>query len=241
MGQNVDCSSGDLFIEISGEFNMNFFSLLERIGAEGEFRDLQMSTGTGAYDRLICLSSAQNAHNNTDDNNRTQAWELHFLFSSLATRRNKKKKMQFPGLGSIIVVCIVMGVLCAAETDQPVICSGASAHLKVSELSFSPDPLQKGKEVHVKFTGNLDEQVTGGTVHILAHYLGIKILDQTESLCKLAEQAGQKCPIAAQPITLDVKQVLPSAIPAGAYDAQVNAIDQNGQEIVCVKGKVKIA
>lgn len=143
-------------------------------------------------------------------------------------------------IGFIISKLLGTGLELEIVGDQPVDCSGAGAHLKITKMSFSPDPPVKGQPIHVVAAGNLDKTITDGDVHIVVKYLGIKVLDNHSSLCSLLEQAGQKCPVPAQPLSIDISQPLPSSIPSGSYEAQINAVDQNGQEVTCIKVKFKI-
>ena len=140
------------------------------------------------------------------------------------------------------VALVLLFAVCAfAYNDQPKSCGTPADHLHITKMAFYPDPIIRNKPVTVNVSATLDEALTGGNIHAVVKFLGIKIIDQNMDLCKTMEEAKYPCPIPAGPIgPYGITVTVPSAVPAGNIEVQVDIKDQNGQLVTCVTDKVTI-
>jgi hypothetical protein len=103
-------------------------------------------------------------------------------------------------------------------------------------VKITPDPPVKGKSVTIAASGTLSETVSSGTIDLVIKVLGIPVINKKIDLCTASKKVT--CPIPAGPLSLDVTQAIPSAIPSGQYTGEVTVTDQSGAEITCVDLKL---
>jgi cathepsin B len=118
-------------------------------------------------------------------------------------------------------------------------CGTGNDHIVIKSVSASPFPPTKGSPITVNATGVLDEGVTSGNYELKVSYLGIPLLDKKGDLCTL--DPSFPCPFKAGPITISKTETIPSVAPSGAYDIQLSATDQNGQQLLCISLNVTIS
>lgn len=129
-------------------------------------------------------------------------------------------------------------------------CGDSSYHAKVQSLS--PGTLPIGKKTTVTGSGNVDEQVTGGTFTITAkygiteHYTGdvcaSKVFHLPLGLGTITWD-GLKCPMAKGSVSVGVDVQLASAIPAKLAKGtiEIKASDASKQNLICVDIKTSAA
>jgi len=108
---------------------------------------------------------------------------------------------------------------------------GPDASVIVHNVTVTPFPPVIGQPVHVYIDADLTKQVAeGSTADVRVRYGVITIIDDTFDICSLAPV----CPVDPQKVHVDVTVDVPSIIPGGRYRIEVQAQDQDGQEIICV-------
>eukprot|EP01112_Ceratiomyxa_fruticulosa_P022583 TRINITY_DN831_c0_g1_i1.p1 TRINITY_DN831_c0_g1~~TRINITY_DN831_c0_g1_i1.p1 ORF type:complete len:157 (-),score=41.49 TRINITY_DN831_c0_g1_i1:158-628(-) len=117
-------------------------------------------------------------------------------------------------------------------------CGTSSDHFQIGTVSIIPDPPVKGQPLTVSVSGTLNEEVTAGNISIYVKYGFITILKQTDNIC---DQDYLPCPIQAGPYTHNITETIPADTPSGHYTGQVQAIDQNKQEILCVSLNLQLS
>eukprot|EP00736_Rhodelphis_marinus_P006095 Rmarinus@m.28373 len=120
-------------------------------------------------------------------------------------------------------------------------CSSADASGTVTDISFTPDPPVKGKNVLIA-QGDLGKKITDGEILIVIEFMGIE-LDHRTNACgvdvwELPLNFGSikmtlfDCPAqGAFEIRADIN--LSPMIPNGPVTAHIFATDQDGEEITC--------
>jgi len=126
-------------------------------------------------------------------------------------------------------------LLSVAFADIWTNCGSSSDDLQIDTVAISPDPPQIGKTLTIIATGTLSTSVTSGSVFVSIIYDGfLPVLNNTFSLCTLAQQLGIKCPLAQGPVGIKVSQMIPALAPSGSYTGKILATDQNSKEIACI-------
>merc|ERR1711964_471589 len=110
-------------------------------------------------------------------------------------------------------------------------CAPADSGVVVSEFSFSPDPIQPGKNVSgvISVTDKETAPITGGSIGLVIEYLGIPLVNQTVGLCQALAEAHAKIP-----------EVPSCPLPPSSYTGTVSGTDQTNRIIQCVQFKMKI-
>lgn len=134
----------------------------------------------------------------------------------------------------------------------------ASDHLKLKSVVITPNPPHKGERISVNASGDLNEIITGGQVHVTLKYGIITIVDQTFDLCKLSPQ--YPCPVKQGPFSIAYSGEIPGSAPGvrrcrraacararrgngdarsaavaqGRYTGNLNVKDQAGQPVACI-------
>jgi hypothetical protein len=115
-------------------------------------------------------------------------------------------------------------------------CAGSGAHIKNGGVDVSPAQPQKGKDVTITFTGDLDETISSGVVE-----LDINLVIFTLSMkipFKLAEQgvpATNSVKAVIGPFTLPNIPLIPNV------KGSVKVSEQNGEEVTCTNFNMPIA
>jgi len=117
-------------------------------------------------------------------------------------------------------------------------CASGADHLHISSVDLTPATPSPGKPITIKFIGDLDKAITGGTTHLDVTYLGIKILSKDFETCTLSPEFP--CPIKAGHLDLSITETIPAVTPRGSYTGKIQMMDQDRQEVTCVTFAVKI-
>merc|ERR1712000_268945 len=98
-------------------------------------------------------------------------------------------------------------------------CSSDASHGKITKLVTDPDPLQLGSTGHVTASGTLDKDLTDAEYNIVVKVLGVKVVDNTHSMCS--------------DNSVDMDLSLTGVVPAGVGGATIplTAQDADAEEL----------
>lgn len=116
-----------------------------------------------------------------------------------------------------------------------------SDHFQVTNIVISPDNPQAGDTLTLVLSGTVDETVSSGSVSLSFLWGHIAVAQKDMPLCDGLGTLGVKCPLAPGPLQTKSSFVLPQDIPSGSYTAKLRAVDQNGEEVVCVTTQLGFA
>ncbi|EGC32926.1 hypothetical protein DICPUDRAFT_98719 [Dictyostelium purpureum] len=112
-------------------------------------------------------------------------------------------------------------------------CGTDNDHFKISSVTIKPDPPVKNSAVTIVASGILDEDITGGEIHVVVKFGFITLFKKIENICDPSIPVG--CPIKAGPYNRTVTTpVIPQQSPVGKYDGNIVVYDSNNQEVACV-------
>ncbi|WP_406115992.1 ML domain-containing protein [Kitasatospora purpeofusca] len=94
----------------------------------------------------------------------------------------------------------------------------------VDNVTYTPDPPVKGKDLTVTLTGTLAAPITGGTITTKLKYGIITVVNESAPLDAAA--AGSYSPQTTISLTQDM--------PSGSYAGNVSLVDQDSIEIASV-------
>lgn len=138
----------------------------------------------------------------------------------------------------LLAVCVLALVAFVAAEDWWLCDKAAPYHLKIDSLTFDPSPLQVGKPFSLTLKGNLDKSIRGGKSTMDVSYLGVKILSKTVMNCDYP--ALFKCPTDVGPHTYSISDTIPAVTPRGTYSGKLSAVDQDGEQIICIQFKTSV-
>jgi cathepsin B len=106
-------------------------------------------------------------------------------------------------------------------------------------LTITPEILHPGSALTITMDGELDETITGGTVHVEVKFLGVKVFERNFDLCHVTPDV--KCPIPKGHFgPLKMTETLPKTVPKGKYTGLIKLTDQKGEEIACVLFQMEV-
>eukprot|EP01132_Coremiostelium_polycephalum_P010771 gene10771-13188_t len=130
------------------------------------------------------------------------------------------------------LLVFVLFAIAFATADIWTNCGSSSDHFQISSVSITPDPPVKGQLLTVTASGNLDETITAGNVHILVKYGFITLINQNENFC--SSDNPIPCPVQPGSYSHTVNATIPGNAPSGKYTGNVVVTDQNNQEVACI-------
>ncbi|ORZ19170.1 MD-2-related lipid-recognition domain-containing protein, partial [Lobosporangium transversale] len=108
--------------------------------------------------------------------------------------------------------------------------------LKLSGLTFQPDPIVPGQKVCVTVDATLSQPITkGSTIEVAASIFGIQAYSFTMDLCKALSNVNVACPIAQGSSTVNKCITVPKWIPSFTIDIKAHAKNPDGTDIICIK------
>lgn len=118
-------------------------------------------------------------------------------------------------------------------------CAGVVDHLRISELSFDPDPVRPDATLRVRVAGKLDEPVEGGSAKLTISYYGVPVAMIAFDICA---QFGISCPQkAGTPFHGLIAYPVPDIPLSGVtLDVQIDVVDAKGRPISCIKTQAKV-
>lgn len=105
---------------------------------------------------------------------------------------------------------------------------------RLDSITLSPDPPVRGENLRVVVKGQVKEDVGDGSVDVkvkLGQY--ITILNKRYSLCEVAGEFSETCPIGNGQREWVKDIALPSVIPPGRFKADVTISTADGRSIAC--------
>ncbi|KAG2487052.1 hypothetical protein HYH03_014298 [Edaphochlamys debaryana] len=98
-----------------------------------------------------------------------------------------------------------------------------------SSVTLTPDPPVIGSPATFVITGEIANDLQGGSVDMTVSFSGLPIYSSSSDLC-----SKTTCPVPAGPIALTLVEALPPIAPPGDYGLQVVARGSDGSELACV-------
>jgi len=128
-------------------------------------------------------------------------------------------------------VLVLLDVAAVASADIWSNCGSPSDHLKDLKVTITPDPPVLGQALTISASGTFDEELTAITLNYNVDGLISGSLD----LCNLLSKTTHPCPIPAGPLSITKSFNLPNLPPGIPVSAQATVLDQNNQEVACIK------
>ncbi|CAG8786050.1 36874_t:CDS:2, partial [Racocetra persica] len=115
-------------------------------------------------------------------------------------------------------------------------CGNADDILQLEYLKITPDPPEKGHELHISAVGYLSERVMEGSyINLIVKFGMIKLLQKRLDLCEQVEKVDKTCPLEEGKQTLEHTVELPKEIPPGKYFVDVQVYTPDNRRIACLK------
>eukprot|EP00198_Chlamydomonas_reinhardtii_P011890 XP_001701227.1 predicted protein [Chlamydomonas reinhardtii] len=108
-------------------------------------------------------------------------------------------------------------------------CDAGLTEFSPSSVVLTPDPPVIGSPATFVISGDIGNELPGGSVDMTVSFSGLPIYSSTSDLC-----TKTTCPVPAGPIAITIVQVLPPIAPPGDYGLQVVARGPDGSELACV-------
>merc|ERR1712046_129342 len=136
--------------------------------------------------------------------------------------------MGLKGLSLVLLACtLACSLVCTNALDWRY-CEGEEWEAKVHNVSMSPDPARAGGEINIIIDGKIGREVQGGELDLKVLFHGIPVYKETDDLCDRTS-----CPANGDWI-INAKQKLPKFALPGKYELQVNAMDSESSNLVCL-------
>eukprot|EP00300_Choanocystis_sp_HF-7_P027175 c32248_g1_i1.p2 GENE.c32248_g1_i1~~c32248_g1_i1.p2 ORF type:complete len:145 (-),score=25.34 c32248_g1_i1:103-537(-) len=135
-------------------------------------------------------------------------------------------------LFAVLLVALACGHVAAGLSWTN--CGVAADHLHINSIIISPDVPVAGESITVSLDGVLDESINGGSVTLQFLWGRIVVATKALPMCGASSALGASCPVPAGPLVQKMSFNLPNDIPSGAYTGKISAVDEKGQEILCL-------
>jgi len=119
-----------------------------------------------------------------------------------------------------------------ALADHVEMCSGPDSTAKVYNLTVDPFPPFINEPFLIYVEGELTKEVSDATADVEVRYGIIPVIDLTIDYCR--RFPGAECPIAPYSFVFNQMVTIPGITPPGRYRIDVQAWDQDNDEIFCV-------
>ncbi|KAG2427647.1 hypothetical protein HXX76_012297 [Chlamydomonas incerta] len=119
--------------------------------------------------------------------------------------------------------------LAFADKMSWVPCDAGLTAFSPSSVVLTPDPPVIGSPATFVISGDIGNELQGGSVDMTVSFSGLPIYSSSSDLC-----TKTTCPVPAGPISLTIVQLLPPIAPPGDYGLQVVARGPDGSELACV-------
>ncbi|PSS02105.1 ML domain-domain-containing protein [Coniella lustricola] len=111
--------------------------------------------------------------------------------------------------------------------------------IEISRVDLVPNPPQAGKELVIKASGTVFEDIEEGAyVELQVKYGLIRLISTRADLCEQIKNVGMECPIKKGPMTLTKAVELPKEIPNGKYTVLADVFTFDDQPITCLTATV---
>ncbi|KAG4300583.1 hypothetical protein PCANB_002996 [Pneumocystis canis] len=105
---------------------------------------------------------------------------------------------------------------------------------KLNSLEITPNPPIQGKNVTIKISGTLKEDILIGSYDILkVKYEFLQLFNHREDLCTQVKKINLKCPIEKGNIYLKKMFFIPQGIFPGRYVVSSDIMTEKNQRIAC--------
>jgi len=126
-------------------------------------------------------------------------------------------------------------VLSVVNAEWAACVNGNNYHLSVSGVDVTPNPPQRNRDTAFKFSGSIDEKVTGGKITTTLTYNGYTMYTAQSNFC---DQVS--CPCNSGVLNPKFTLTLPAAAlspyaPGGDYVVKFDMTDQRSDALACVK------
>lgn len=121
------------------------------------------------------------------------------------------------------------------------LCGDSSDILQISDVQFTPNPINQGDHVDMRLIGVTSAALTtGAKVKALLKYNSFTVYDETLDFCADASGSNNNnpCPIAAGPLNFVHGFHIPKMSPGGTYKGVFMFKNGDGAQIACVKAVI---
>ncbi|KAL0933214.1 phosphatidylglycerol phosphatidylinositol transfer protein [Colletotrichum truncatum] len=111
--------------------------------------------------------------------------------------------------------------------------------VKIDSVDLSPNPPQAGKELVIKASGTVKENIEQGAYVLLQVKYGlIRLISTKADLCDQIENVDLECPIEKGALSIVKSVELPNEIPSGKYTVLADVYTADDKPITCLTASV---
>ncbi|KXH48586.1 ML domain-containing protein [Colletotrichum nymphaeae SA-01] len=121
--------------------------------------------------------------------------------------------------------------LCPKSHDEDIV--------TIDSVDLSPNPPQAGKELVIKASGTVKQNIEKGAYVLLQVKYGlIRLISTKADLCEQIENVDLECPIEKGVLTVTKSVELPNEIPSGKYTVFADVYTADDVPITCLTAQV---
>lgn len=144
--------------------------------------------------------------------------------------------MKVTCIALVAVLSLAAGVIELGERDfegkSPKFTSCGKGSMTINDVTISPYPMRKGKDVTITANGFSGSAITDGHYEVSVSFIGMEVTKKHGNPCK--DFDGLECPAAAGPVSASYTVKIPESAPAGAYKIKLSAVDQDKNDLFCI-------
>ncbi|KKA31236.1 hypothetical protein TD95_002744 [Thielaviopsis punctulata] len=111
--------------------------------------------------------------------------------------------------------------------------------ITISHVDLAPNPPLAGKDLVIKATGTVKEDIEEGAYVLLVVKYGlIRLITTKADLCEQVQNVDLSCPIKAGALSLTKTVSLPAEIPPGKYSIQADVYTTDDKPVTCLTATV---
>ncbi|KAF9094899.1 Phosphatidylglycerol/phosphatidylinositol transfer protein [Mortierella sp. GBA35] len=117
-------------------------------------------------------------------------------------------------------------------------CGSSTDSLKLTSVTYTPNPPKVGQNVCITLNGSLAKEVTAGSsIRVTATFWGMNVYDQTSDLCSGLVGGPNPCPVSTTVTSVTQCITVPSNVPAGvSLNLKAVATNADSSRIFCISG-----
>ena len=108
-------------------------------------------------------------------------------------------------------------------------CGNDTDHLQKIDIEYEPH-VHRGEDLKLSLSGILDKQITSGKINYTIFFNRFPFFKGNIKLC-----SELQCPLKKGNMNFNTSFEIPEKFPHGKFKIQVIGIDQDNQELFCVK------
>lgn len=135
-------------------------------------------------------------------------------------------------IGRGVVLAVVVWPCIGVLSQSVKSCGGAHDHMKNMKVTLSPDPIQKGKPFTVDVAGDLDEDITAGSVNVDLHITALGVI---KSSVKQVVPFTQTPGLPKGSFKLSIgPSTIPNVPGSVLVQGKVHLVDGKGEAVFCL-------